>query len=129
MRLGPYARLDRPLPGDGIRVRDAAAMVVRRPASMADPRPNAPLLMRIVRHPYALSTGQPRRVVYRTAPESFVPVDALAERHAAAEERVHEPFTSPVGRRLHLFTLRTSRAVLLPPDPLALRAKPTAPRT
>lgn len=119
MRLGPYARLDRPLLGDGVRVRDAAAMVVRRPSRVADPAPNAPLLMRIVRHPYALATGRPRRVVYKEDPEAFVAVDATDQRHAASEERVHAPFVNPVGRRLHLFTLRPSRAVALPVDPAA----------
>jgi hypothetical protein len=63
-RVSPFDRLDRVLPGDLLRPRSADA-VRTRSARTAEARPNAPQLMRIVRHPYPLVPGRPaRRVMY-----------------------------------------------------------------
>lgn len=112
--MSPFDRLDRALPGDRLRPRDAAGVHVR-PARTVEPRPNAPLLLRIVRHPYGLFPGRPaRRVVYRAKvepPESVdrrrVLAEALAERRAALS-------TGRVPVRTRPFAVRPSRWPHLP---------------
>jgi hypothetical protein len=91
MPTGVFSRLDRTLPGDGVVVRDAAMVVVRRPSRLADAGPNAPLLMRIVRYPYALAAGRPARRAYRGAPDA-------------------------IGFRPRAFSLHASRFVRLPDE-------------
>lgn len=44
--------------GETVRLEEVRVRSVRR---KADPRPNAPLLKRLVRYPYRLDTGRPRR--------------------------------------------------------------------
>lgn len=90
MPIGVFARLDRQLLGDSVVVRDAAG-VRERSAHVAEPRPNAPLLIRIVRTPYALSTSHGQRTAYRAAPDG-------------------------IGHRPTPFTLRPSRFVTLPDE-------------
>ena len=90
MPFGVFARLDRQLLGDSVVVRDPAGVQERR-AHVAEPRPNAPLLIRIVRTPYALSTTYGRRIAYRAAPDA-------------------------VGGRPTPFTIRPSRFVRLPDE-------------
>ena len=70
MPNGVFSRLDRTLPGDSVVVRDPAGVRLRRSSQTITPGPNAPLLMRIVRHPYALSAGRPARRGYRSAPDA-----------------------------------------------------------
>jgi hypothetical protein len=75
----------------------ASALGVRvRTAGLARPEPNAPLLMRIVRTPYALEAGRPRRSEpwERTADRKLHP-----RRRPGAEWRSFRPgslFRSPL---------------------------------
>lgn len=91
MPNGVFSRLDRTLPGDSVVVRDPAGVRLRRSSKIVTAGPNAPLLMRIVRHPYALPAGRPARRVYRSAPDA-------------------------VGHRPTPFTVRPSRFPRLPDE-------------
>lgn len=80
--------------------------------------PNAPLLIRIVRAPYALRPGGTRRVTVVAAAEAFARVDAHAELHAALAERRRVRFNlGVVGRRPRIFAVRPSTWALLPAPP------------
>ena len=95
--------------------RELLTLTVRRARRVAEAAPNAPLLIRIVRHPYALHPGGRRRVVWLERPEAFARVDAKGEREAALAERRRVRFTLPV--RPHPFAVRPSSWRPLPPAP------------
>lgn len=114
--MGPMLdRLDRALPGD--RVTPRVAPAPRRTGQLADPQPNAPLLIRLVRHPYGLLPSRPQRSRYLLADSEVEPVDRKAEIAAALAERVRVRSTSPVKGRPRPFAVRPSTWVLLPSEP------------
>lgn len=115
--------LDRPSPvpaRDAATGREARVKMITRTAEV---RPNAPLLIRLVRHPYALSTGRGKRVAYREA--AAAPNEARVDWHAeirasiADRQRPDGPVVEP---RPLPFTVRPSSWQLLP-DPQRGRAE------
>lgn len=141
MPTDPRDRLLRPLPGEGlvaetrgmarlhrrgdaterpdpVPARDQKALftlTTRRAARLADPTPNAPLLIRIVRHPYALHPTGRQRQRYIEEPAPVARVDRTAEIAAALAERVRVRFTSAGRGRPRPFAVRTAQWNLLPP--------------
>lgn len=107
-------RLDRVLPGDLVTPRVAPAP--RRAGQLADPQPNAPLLVRLVRHPYGLHPSRPQRSRYVPEESVVEPVDRKAEIAAALAERERVRSTCPVKGRPRPFTVRPSTWVLLPSE-------------
>ena len=109
--------LDRPCP---VPARDAAELrttTVRMVTRLAEARPNAPLLIRLVRHPYALAVGRGKRVAYRgegATEETVTRVDWHAEVRAALADRERVRSTSAVEARPLPFTLRPSQWTLMP---------------
>lgn len=142
MASDPTLRLRRPLPGarlehdargmerlfaretteerpDPVPARDKAAlkMVVRRDTSrVASCRPNAPLLIRIVRYPFRLETSRGARKKYLEETTKFERVDWSAEVAAALAERERLRFTSAGRGRPLPFAVRPSTWSLLPPE-------------
>ncbi len=141
MRFDPRERLRRPLMGSRVRgdsptaerlfARDAAeprkelvpardskllpTLTLRRTARLASPTPNAPLLIRIVRRPYALQPGGRRRVRWLAeAPPTFARVSVHAELVAARTERERTHFGVGAGDRPRAFAVRPSTWALLP---------------
>lgn len=119
--------LERPSP---VPPRDTAELrttSVRMNAHVAEPKPNAPLLIRLVRHPYALEVVRPKKVAYRgengeTGPRTSAHsrVDWHAEVRAALAERERVRSTSGVELRPLPFTIRPSLWQLLPAEAGAL---------
>ena len=111
--------LDRPSP---VPPRDEAELrttKVRMVTRLAEAKPNAPLLIRLVRHPYALPTGRGKRVAYRgdeAAEPANTRVDWHAEVRAALADRERVRSTSAVEDRPLPFTIRPSQWTLLPPS-------------
>jgi hypothetical protein len=95
--------------------RELLTLTVRRTRRLAEAAPNAPLLIRIVRHPYALHPGGRRRIRWLEQPEAFARVDARAEHAAARDERRRIRWTLPT--RPHPFAVRPSSWRPLPPAP------------
>lgn len=91
--------------------------VLRDTTHVASCRPNAPLLIRIVRYPFALPTVRGTRQKYRDEVEKFVRIDWSAEVAAALADRERLRFTSAGRGRPLPFTVRPSHWSLLPPDP------------
>jgi hypothetical protein len=86
--------------GSSLSVRDPATQSVRK-AKVAQTEPNAPLLMRLVRHPYAQETARFGRVEYREvfAREGIQPTEpALAY---LEELRAAYQFVSPMRSNPH----------------------------
>ncbi len=106
---------------DPVPARDAAELRVPTPRAtrnLARTAPNAPLLIRIVRTPYALRPGGTRRLTLVEASEPTARVDAHAELHAALAERRRVRFNLRVaGRRPRVFAVRPSTWALLPAAP------------
>lgn len=97
-----------------------ARVLERRDTShVASCRPNAPLLIRIVRYPFALATARGVRQRHREVVEKFTRVDWSAEVASALAERQKLRFTSAGRGRPMPFTVRPSVWSLLPPDPSA----------
>jgi len=110
-------RLRRALPGERVYVREAAGVTVKRPRRVAEPSPNAPQLMRIVKHPYPLHPGKPsRRLALRVKEEPVESVDRLALLREALEARRPVRSTSAARGRPRPFALRPSRWIHLPDD-------------
>ena len=84
---------------------------------MADPAPNAPQLVRLIRFPFALRPEGTRRTVFLEEAPPPARVDARAERTAALAERERVRFTSPARNRLRPFAARPSSAAPIPPLP------------
>lgn len=109
--------LDRPCP---VPARDAAELrtvTVRMVTRLAEARPNAPLLIRLVRHPYALPVGRGKRVAYRgeEAPSHEAGrMDWHGEVRAALADRERMRSTSAVEARPLPFTIRPSLWTLMP---------------
>ncbi len=86
---------------------------------LGEPKPNAPLLIRLVRHPYALDLARGKRVSYREAG----PVrtgdhpDWHGELRAALAERARVRSTAGLEPRPVPFAIRPSVWGLLPPTP------------
>ena len=143
MRHDPRERLRRPLMGGRVRgetatterlfARDAAeprrdlvpardtkllpTLTLRRTTRLASPSPNAPLLIRIVRRPYALQPGGRRRVRWLPeAPPTFARVSVLEALAAARSERERPAFSAHAGKRPRAFAVRPSTWVVLPPS-------------
>ena len=142
MAADPTLRLRRPIPGarladdargferlfrreekdarpDPVPARDRAAlrMVVRKPTShVASCRPNAPLLIRIVRYPFRLEIARGTRRKYKDEVEKFQRVDWAAEVAAALADRERLRFTSGVRERPLPFAVRPSVWSILPPE-------------
>lgn len=93
------------------------SLVKRDTTHVASCRPNAPLLIRIVRYPFALTTSRGARQKYRDEVEKFVRVDWSAEVAAALADRERLRFTSAGRGRPMPFTIRPSVWSILPPDP------------
>lgn len=91
------------------------ALVQRDTTHVASCRPNAPLLIRIVRYPFALPTVRGARHKYRDDVEKFIRVDWSAEVAAALADRERLRFTSAVRERPLPFTVRPSHWSVLPP--------------
>jgi hypothetical protein len=105
---------------DPVPARDAKALptlTLRKARKLADPTPNAPLLIRIVRTPYGLHPSGKKRARYIAEVPKVEPVDRTAEIRAALAERERVRFTSAGRRRPRAFTIRPSTWVLLPPAP------------
>lgn len=116
-----FAREDSEVRRDPVPPRDSAELRVptlRATRNLARPAPNAPLLIRIVRAPYALRPAGTRRVTLVEAPQAHTRVDAHAELHAALAERRRVRFNLRVaGRRPRVFAVRPSTWALLPATP------------
>lgn len=144
MRFDPLHRLTRPIPGEHVGeflsapgsgmeqmwerdrplerpspvpARDAAALRearVKMITRTAEVRPNAPLLIRLVRHPYALPPGRGKRVTYRESQAAAEPrADWHAEVRAAIADR-QRTAGSTVEPRPVPFTVRPSAWAVLP---------------
>jgi len=99
--------------------RDQAALkiVARRDTSrVASCRPNAPLLIRIVRTPFRLETGRGSRVKYLEKGETFEKLDWRAVVAAALADRERLRFTSAARGRPLPFAVRPSAWAVLPPE-------------
>lgn len=139
MPIDPRRRLDRRFPGDDLRrgvdsldrlwaretpdrkdpieARDQKplpSLATRRTTRLADASPNAPLLIRIVRHPYALATtlGARQRYIPEAPPTEHV--NRAAEIAGALADRERMRFTLTGWRRPKPFAVRPSTWVLLP---------------
>ena len=99
------ARDARPLPG----------LVLRTTRRVAVAGPNAPLLKRLVLHPYGLRPTGRTRSVYRTDVTPEVPVDRRAEIQAALADRTRVRFNASGRSRPRAFAVRPSSWSLLPP--------------
>lgn len=93
------------------------SLVQRDTTHVAVCRPNAPLLIRIVRYPFALTTARGARQKYRDEVESFIRVDWSAQVAAALADRERLRFTSAGRGRPMPFTVRPSLWSILPPVP------------
>ncbi|MDP2312174.1 MAG: hypothetical protein Q8P41_04660 [Pseudomonadota bacterium] len=113
-RDAPDTRRDPVPPRDKAGVRVPTQRDTTRVASC---RPNAPLLIRIVRYPFALATTRGSRQKYRGEVDKFIRIDWSAEVAAALAERQRLRFTSAGRGRPLPFTVRPSTWSLLPPDP------------
>lgn len=105
---------------DPVPARDQAesrVVTMRATTRVATPRPNAPLLIRIVRYPFALAPARGTRTKYLDDAETFVRVDWSAEVAAALADRERLRFTSAGRGRPMPFAVRPSTWILLPPDP------------
>lgn len=138
MPIDPRHRLERRYPGEGIgdhdsekiadrherperasplpdRERTTRTGATRTTRGLADPKPNAPQLIRLVRYPFRLDTVRPTRqtVLAPTERGERRPFEedfkaALAEAHIVRS-------TSPVVARPRPFTTRPSSADIIPP--------------
>jgi len=97
----------------------ARVLSLRETGRVASCRPNAPLLIRIVRYPFALTTARGVRQKYREDAVKFIRVDWSAEVASALAERERLRFTSAARTRPMPFTVRPSVWALMPPDPAA----------
>ncbi len=116
---GLWAREDAEPRRSPVKARDEKALptlTLRKTRRLAEPRPNAPLLIRIVRRPYGLHPTGRKRVVILEPHTPFQRVDARAERAAAQEDRTLTRFSLRNERRPSAFTVRPSQWVLLPPE-------------
>lgn len=96
---------------------EARITTVRMTTRVATPRPNAPLLIRIVRYPFVLAPARGSRARYLEETEKFVKIDWSSEVAAALAERERLRFTSAGRGRPRPFAVRPSTWTLLPPDP------------
>lgn len=144
MAFDPRVRLQRRLPGSRLRAealphlflreedprgatrrelvpprdqRDLLTLTFRKTRRVAEAGPNAPLLIRIVRHPYALHPGGRRRITWRQAAEPVQRVHAHAEVASALAERKRVRFNLDATARPQPFAVRPSTWKLLPPTP------------
>jgi hypothetical protein len=81
---------------------------------LASPKPNAPLLIRLVRFRYALQTVRPVKKKYFERPPPIEKVDWQKEVATALAERTRTRSNSPAGRRPRLFVIRPSQWALVP---------------
>lgn len=96
---------------------DARTISLRMTTRVATPRPNAPLLIRIVRYPFVLDPARGSRTRYLEETEKFVKIDWSAEVAAALADRERLRFTSAGRGRPRPFAVRPSTWTLLPPEP------------
>lgn len=110
--------LERPCPVPARDSGDVRQVKVKMTTRVAEARPNAPLLIRLVRHPYALDLGRAKKVAYRGQDASTAPrerMDWHGEVRAALADRPRLRSTSVEPRPMP-FTIRPSTWTLLP-DP------------
>ncbi len=93
-----------------------AALTRRDTAQVAACRPNAPLLIRIVRYPFALSTTRGERRKYREDPPRLERLDWSAQVKEALADRLRLRFTSAARGRPLPFVVRPSSWILVPPQ-------------
>lgn len=114
-----YARMDtpidRPVPVPARDTRPLPGLTARPTRRVAVCGPNAPLLKRLVLHPYGLRPTGRRRTAYLPPVEPTTPVDRRAEILAALAERRRVRFTSAGRSRPRAFVVRPSAWTLLPP--------------
>lgn len=114
-REAPDARKDPVPPRDK---KELLSFTLRTSRRLADPTPNAPLLIRIVRHPYGYAPDRPRRTPYIQHPEAVARVSATVEIRGALADRQRMRSTTAAGReRPRPFAVRPSVWILLPPTP------------
>ncbi len=127
-RLERDRPLDRPSPVPARDSKELRSPTVRMTTRTAEPKPNAPLLIRLVRHPYALDLARGKKVNYRgedaTPGVRAARVDWHGDVRAALAERRIVRSTSAVESRPLPFTVRPSRWDLIPSEPGA--AEPRA---
>ena len=100
---------ERVIPGSSLRKRDAKVRKVRR---TANPRPNAPLLKRIVRYPYRLETTSGRRFqLFEPAISERQRVESSAPAMRLAREACGRVTT---GNPLRTYPTRVPRQRTLP---------------
>jgi hypothetical protein len=88
---------------------------LRNNSHLARPAPNAPALIRLVRHPYRLNTVRPTRKTYLEKQEPRAErVDWKQEVHDAKAEWQRPEVASPTKQRPRAFTILPSRWKLLP---------------
>ncbi len=108
--------LDRPCPVPARDSGDVRQVKVKMTTRVAETRPNAPLLIRLVRHPYALDLGRAKKVAYLSQDANVAPrerVDWHGEVQAALADRPRLRSTSVEPRPMP-FTIRPSTWTLLP---------------
>lgn len=110
-------RYERPEPTSPLpdRERSTRTGATRNTRGLADPKPNAPQLIRLVRYPFALDTVRPTRQTFLSPVERAErrPFDeefkaALADAHVVRS-------TSPVVERPRPFAARPMTAAIIPP--------------
>jgi hypothetical protein len=105
---------DRPDPVPPRDARPLPGLVLRAARRLAVAGPNAPLLKRLVLHPYGLRPTGRTRTVYRPTVSVDAPVDRRAELRAALADRARVRFTSVGRSRPRAFVVRPSSWTLLP---------------
>jgi len=108
------APADRPDPVPPRDTRPLSGLVLRATVRVAVAGPNAPLLKRLVLHPYGLRPTGRTRTVYRPITSNDAPVDRRAEIRAALADRTRVRFTSVGRARPRAFVVRPSSWTLLP---------------
>jgi hypothetical protein len=89
---------------------------LKKSGRVVDPRPNAPLLIRIVRYPFRLAGARPGRAAYISHAEPEPRVSAAEQIAGALADRERVRFTSAGRGRPRPFAVRPSTWTLLPGD-------------
>jgi hypothetical protein len=112
-----FAREEHGAPPDPVPARDQKPLLqlsLRKSTRLAEPRPNAPLLIRIVRHPFRLDGARPSRAAYISHPDPEPRVRAAEQIAGALADRERVRFTSAGRGRPKPFAVRPSTWTLLP---------------
>ncbi|MFZ5475687.1 MAG: hypothetical protein ACOZNI_02830 [Myxococcota bacterium] len=112
-----FAREEPPDVPDPVPARDQKQLLqltLRKTGRVADPHPNAPLLIRIVRYPFRLDGARPGRAAYISHPDPEPRVRVAEEIAGALADRERVRFTSAGRGRPRPFAVRPSTWALLP---------------